>query len=88
MSIADGKDNLMGGSLREVLLNNIDEMIKKHKEMKKKSPFTANQVESLNKFKVNLDQFSYDMYQTRLLDLEKTVQEEDERQNNVFNFEA
>jgi hypothetical protein len=42
MSIADGKDNLMGGSLREVLLNNIDEMIKKHKEMKKKSPFTAN----------------------------------------------
>jgi hypothetical protein len=28
------------------------------------------------------------MYQNRLLDLEKTVQEEDERQNNVFNFEA
>ena len=63
----------MGGSLKSVLFANIDQILNKHKKQKKKSQLQEDDVEIIEAFKSNLQAQSHEVYQTRILDLEKAV---------------
>jgi hypothetical protein len=64
ISISDG-DDMMGGSLRNVLFTNIDQVLAKHLKLKSKSKLKEDQVEILEAFKKNLETYTFDRYQTK-----------------------
>ena len=78
----------MSGSLRNVLFTNIDQVLAKHLKLKSKSKLKGDQVEILEAFKKNLETYTFDRYQTKQLDLEKAVSNENERQKDLMNFEV
>ena len=56
---------MMGGSLRNVLFTNIDQVLAKHLKLKSKSKLKGDQVEILEAFKKNLETYTFDRYLTK-----------------------